>query len=235
MQPDARPRAGRFRTTLALAGLALLILAALPFVWHSIARGLSLSDEAERAASRFVHGDGTDVALYGHMVVGGLLTLLVPLQLLGPVRRRWPGMHRWTGRAAVALALATAAGGLIYIAAHGTVGGPWMSANFALYGLLLGATAWMAAARARAREPSHPEWAVRFLVLALGSWIFRVMYGLWVLSVGEVAMRPDFSGAFDRVAIAAFYLLPLALAEVGIRRRRAARGPRGRGRGPRVA
>jgi hypothetical protein len=212
------------RPALGILGIALLVLAAAPFVWHSVGRGVSLGAEAERAASRFVHGDWSDVAIYAHMAAGGLLTLLAPLQLLGPVRRRWPVAHRWNGRAVVALALATGVGGLLYIAAWGTIGGPWMSANFALYGLLLGGAAAMTYHRARARDPSHPEWALRLLVLALGSWFFRVQYGLWVLSVGEVGMRPDFTGGFDRVAAASFYLAPLALAEVVVRVRRARRG-----------
>lgn len=216
----------RLRPILASLGLVLLLLATAPFAWHSATRGLDYADAGERAGSRLFHADAPapSAALYAHMVVGGALTVLAPLQLIGPIRRRAPRLHRLNGRVVVALSLLTAAGGLAYIAAKGTIGGPPMSAGFALYGLLLGGAAIRTAQMARRRDPSHPDWAARLVVLALGSWMYRVGYGLWYAATGGAGSVPELTGPFDRVMVVAFYALPLLAVEAWRRRpdRRAA-------------
>lgn len=212
-------------TAIGTVGVGLLLLNVGWFVEHSVGRGLRLNDPAEAAASRLFHpGDGpSNLAIYGHMVLGGLLTFLAPLQLLGIVRRRLPGLHRATGYVVAGLALGTALGGLVYIARQGTIGGAWMSAGFALYGLLLGVAAVQTVRLARRRDAAHRDWALRLVVLALGSWIFRMHYGLWELATGGIATNAAFTGAFDRAQVVAFYLPYLLLLEVVLRRRRRVR------------
>ncbi len=204
------------------AGLALLMALAALFAAHSIGRGLSVRLPEEMATSRFIRGTAWDYALHGHMVAGGLLTVLAPLQALRAVRRR-RRLHRAAGRVIVALAVAAGAGGLVHVALRGTVGGPWMSANFALYGGLLIWAALGTLAAARARDAAHPVWAARLIVLALGSLLYRVLYGVNEMLTGGAGVAADgsFTGAFDLMAIAAFYLPGLLAVELWARGRRA--------------
>jgi hypothetical protein len=208
-----------------LTGLALLALAALPFVIHSLDRGSrGLAGDAA-ACERLCWPDfpAATVSIFVHMVLGGAITLLVLLQLVAPIRRRWPALHRWTGRATVRLALATAAGGFIYMAGVGTVGGPVMTAGFTLYGGLLAVSAAMAFKAARARDYArHRRCGLRLVVLALGSWLYRVPYTVWYLATGGAATKQNFSGLFDQIQIFAFYLPYLFLQELYLRHRPAA-------------
>ena len=119
----------------------------------------------------------------------------------------------------MALALATGLGGLAHIGMRGTVGGPWMSANFAAYGALM---VWAAAgtwATARAQAPSHPLWAARLTVLALGSLLYRMLYGANEMLTGGAGVAPDgsFTGPFDLAAIVLFYLPGLLAVELAAR------------------
>ncbi|ULB11568.1 DUF2306 domain-containing protein [Cereibacter azotoformans] len=202
-------------SSLGVLSVGLLVLGVWWFVQHSVGRGLSLATPAEQAGSRLFHPEAmaATAAIYGHMILGGLLTLLAPLQLLGPVRRAVPRVHRMLGRLVAGLALATGAGGLAYILSQGTVGGPWMSLGFGLYGVLLMIAAVRTVQLARRRDPAHRAWAGRLVILALGSWIYRMHYGLWHAFTGGVATSDDFSGTFDRIQVFAFYLPYLALFE----------------------
>jgi hypothetical protein len=201
----------RLTTAMQVAGLGLIMLLALPFVVRSGAAGLAgLRPVAWPTAS------AADLARALHMLAGAAITALAPLQLITPLRRRLPGLHRACGRLVVAGAAITSAAGLAFIALRGTVGGPVMDAGFALYGLCLAAAATQTYRHARARDLArHREWALRLFVLAIASWLYRVHYGLWYLATGGLwSDLSDFSGAFDRVQVFAFYLAYLAALEL---------------------
>ncbi|MEL6914876.1 MAG: DUF2306 domain-containing protein [Pseudomonadota bacterium] len=199
-------------------GIGLILLIALPFYLHSLGRGLSLGSAEEQAVSRFITADRAATwSVYAHMVVGGLLTALAPVQLSGALRRRFARLHHWNGRLVAALAVLTGLAGLFYIARQGTIGGPWMSAGFALYGVLLVVAALQTVRFARVRDPRHAVWAGRLVILALASFFYRVQYTLWVVVAGEVGMAPDFTGPFDRVMVFGFYLPWLAVHELARR------------------
>ncbi|MFD1342720.1 DUF2306 domain-containing protein [Litorisediminicola beolgyonensis] len=202
---------------------ALGALLAAPFALYAVALAVdALGGPSE--PSRFFAPDRpiATAAVYAHMATGGVLTLLVFLQVPRALRSQFPAFHRWTGRLAVSLALLTALAGLAYIVWRGTIGGPWMSAGFALYGLLLGAAAGCAWSAARARDfERHRAWALRLAVLALGSWVYRVAYGLWYLATDGLWSNEAFTGAFDITMFFAFYLVPLAFLELWQARHRA--------------
>ncbi|MEO0683085.1 MAG: DUF2306 domain-containing protein [Pseudomonadota bacterium] len=221
-------RRGRAASALGAAGALALALLVWPFVAYSAGFGWrGLWGEARETAFFLAGGAAGNAAVFAHMAAGAALTLLAPLQLIGALRRRAPGWHRWVGRTVVALAAATALGGLLYIALRGTVGGAAMSLAFAVYGALMLLSAGQALRFARAGDVArHRRWALRLLLLALGSWLYRVHYGVWELSFGMLGRAPDFSGAFDRANLWAFfvpYLLALELRFAWERRRRAAR------------
>lgn len=186
---------------------------ALDLGWQGLTRDLSGKSRLYRADAPVA-----TTAVFAHMIVGAVVTALVPLQLAGPVRRRWPWLHRWSGRVLAVCAVATGLAGLVYIAAKGTVGGLNMSLSFALYGTLLIGAALQAVRYARARQVGrHRRWATRLAVLALGSWIYRIHYALWFMATGGAGVRDDFTGGFDVVNIWAFYLPYLLVLELVLR------------------
>lgn len=153
-----------------------------------------------------------------HFAAGAVLLVLGPLQLIGAVRRRAPAFHRWTGRVYAGAAFLAGVGGLTFIALRGTVGGPAMSAGFAVYGVLMALCAVETVRCAMARRfETHRAWAIRLFALAIGSWLYRVEYGVWYLIAGTQGHTEDFRGWFDLVMNWAFFVPNLVVAELVIR------------------
>lgn len=173
--------------------------------------------------------DGRPAATAGigvHFALGAVILLLGPVQLLPAVRSRWPRFHRVTGRIYIAAAILTGLGGLLFIALRGTVGGPMMSASFALYGTLMVLAAGQTLRHAMARRLElHRAWAIRLFALAIGSWLYRMDYGFWFAIMGQAGHTDAFDGWFDRVMNLWFFLPNLAVAEAFIRARQAPLGP----------
>ena len=205
----------------------LLLLLALNtgwFVVYSAALGLQgMTFEVPGEASRVFFADAplANSAIAVHMIAGAVLTIGAPLQAVPALRQRWPGVHRRSGYVLFVLALLTGVGGLIYIGLNGTVGGWWMSLWFALYGIVL---MWSAAATvhyARERQfARHFAWATRLVILAVGSWIYRMHYAVWYGFTDGLASNDAFTGLFDQVTVVAFFVPYLLVAEVFLRRRR---------------
>lgn len=215
----------RLRRVWDVLGPLLLVFLTLGFAVHASARGLNLWTPLEQAGSRLFHVGETlsNLAIYGHMITGGVLTLLAPLQMIGAVRRKVPGLHHLCGYVIALTALITAVGGLIYIARQGTIGGWTMNTGFTLYGALMLLAAVQTLRFARRRDPRHRDWALRLIVLALGSWLYRVHYGIWEVATGGLWSQPDFLGGFDIAQTVLFYLPYLLLLEVFLRRDRSDR------------
>lgn len=161
-----------------------------------------------------------------HFAAGGIILVLGGIQLIGPLRRRYPFAHRWMGRVYVTASLLAAVGGLTFIVMKGTIGGPVMNVGFSLYGILMGIAGVQTARHARARRLDvHRAWALRLFALAIGSWLYRMDYGFWVMLTGGAGHTDDFRGWFDVVMAFFFYLPNLAVAELFIRSRQAAPRP----------
>jgi len=196
--------------------LVLITLAVLPFGLGSLETGLSMAHER-----LFQPGDPAMATsgLAAHMVLGAIITVLAPLQIIGPVRRRLPRLHRASGYMIAAASLVTALGGLVYIVLNGTVGGPVMGVAFALYGTLLGLAAIRTVQLSRAkRMAQHRRWGLRLFVLAIGSYLYRLHYGLWYLATDGYASNSDaFDGAFDLYMNFGFYLPYIAALELYFR------------------
>jgi hypothetical protein len=77
--------------------------------------------------------------------------------------------------------------------------------------------------RAR-REEVHRRWAIRLFALAIGSWLYRMDYGFWLLFTGGAGHTQAFSGPFDVAMAFAFYVPNLVVAEVFLRAGRAPTG-----------
>ncbi|WP_375257751.1 DUF2306 domain-containing protein [Citreimonas sp.] len=210
------------------AATLLLVALSLPFVLHAAGLGWSgmwadLSD-----TSRIFHADAplANTAIAAHMILGAALTLAAPVQALPVVRNRLPGVHRRAGYVIALAAVLTGAGGLAYIAARGTVGGWWMSLWFAIYGVAMIVAATQVIYHALDKNMArHRAWAVRLVVLAVASFLYRVHYGLWYAATGGAASNEAFTGAFDRINVVAFFVPYLLLAELYLRRRGPRRNP----------
>ena len=157
-------------------------------------------------------------AMGAHFLAGAILLLLGPVQLLSGRRRRFVVAHRWVGRVYVLAAGVAGLAGLSFIAAKGTVGGPIMSAGFALYGALVTVAAVQTYRYARRGQiDSHRAWAIRLFALAIGSWLYRMDYGFWIAFTGGLWSTQTFTGPFDHFMAFAFYLPNLVVAELFIR------------------
>lgn len=162
------------------------------------------------------------VAIGAHLASGAVVLLLGPLQLVAAIRRAQPALHRWIGRTYVTVAGLAGLGGLGFILGQGTIGGRPMDIGFGLYGLLMvvcAAQTWRHAAARRIEV--HRAWAIRLYALAIGSWLYRMDYGLWLTIAKGLGHDHGFRGPFDVVMAFAFYVPNLVVAELFIRARRA--------------
>ncbi len=213
-------------TMAAYAGGALFAVSLLGFAAYSLRFGLrgvgtDLSDET------YIYTPGgpfVNIAIFSHMILGGVAMVLAPVQLSSRIRMRLPRLHRVTGRVIVGASIAVALGGLAYIALRGTIAGPLMDLGFALYGGLMLGCAVQVLRLARAGDfERHSAWALRLFVLVLGSLIYRLHYVVWFILTGGAWSADDLTGPFDKVQYFAFYIPYLIALEVWIRRRRTAR------------
>ncbi|MDX8347075.1 DUF2306 domain-containing protein [Cognatiyoonia sp. IB215446] len=211
-------RSTLFHTILCIV-LALLVL---PFGFYALDFGQGgLRDALPEPHYLMSDNLTANLGIFVHMIAGALVTCLVPFQLVRPLRNRFLGLHRWSGRVIGSAAILTAIGSLIYIPLRGTIGGWPMDAGFTLYGALTLIAALQTIRFARARQfARHRNWALRFFWLAIGSWLYRVHYGLWYLATDGLWSNPDFTGAFDLVQNVAFYLPYLIGVEIYLARKR---------------
>jgi uncharacterized membrane protein len=199
--------------------LALIVLSSLWFVEHAWTSGWQGLLGRGVDSRLFAPGALTsNLNIFAHMVLGAVVTLVAPFQLWHWPRHKAPRIHRLLGYLLATTAALTGVGGLVYIALRGTIGGWPMDVGFALYGALMIVAAVRTVERARARDfATHRRWAWRLFVLAMGSWLYRMHYGLWHATTGGIASYEDFSGAFDLVQNVAFYLPYLLLLEIWFR------------------
>jgi hypothetical protein len=168
------------------------------------------------------HSPAATSALGLHFLAGGVILILGCIQLIGRVRSRWPALHRWLGRIYVSAALLAGLGGLTFILVVGTIGGRIMDVGFGLYGALMVLAAVQTYRYARARSLKlHRAWALRLFALAIGSWLYRMDYGFWLLLGGGRGHTHDFHGPFDHVMAFFFYLPNLLIVEAFIHARSA--------------
>jgi hypothetical protein len=169
------------------------------------------------------HSPAATSALGLHFLAGGVILILGCIQLIGRVRTRLPALHRWLGRIYVSAALLAGLGGLTFILVVGTIGGRIMDVGFGLYGALMVLAAVQTYRYARARSLSlHRAWALRLFALAIGSWLYRMDYGFWLLLGAGRGHTHDFHGPFDHVMAFFFYLPNLLIVEAFIRAQSAA-------------
>lgn len=130
-----------------------------------------------------------------HFAAGGIILVLGFVQLIAWIRMRFPAAHRWVGRVYVLASLLAGIGGLTFILVKGTIGGTVMDIGFGLYGALMIVSAAQTFRLARLGQmEAHRAWALRLFALAIGSWLYRMDYGFWLMLTGGAGHAQNFSG-----------------------------------------
>lgn len=102
----------------------------------------------------------------------------------------------------------------------GTIGGTVMNIGFSLYGVLMLVAAIETYRHAVAgRMDKHRAWALCLYALAIGSWLYRMGYGFWLLLADGLGHTQTFHGPFHRVMTFFPYIPNLLVAEAVIQSR----------------
>jgi hypothetical protein len=168
----------------------------------------------------YVPGDTMgNLAVALHVGSAAIVMLAGALQLVPGVRNRFPVFHRWNGRIYMLTAVTLSLAGLYMTWIRGSVGGPVQHVISTLGAVLIWLCAAMALRYALAREfKTHRRWALRLFLVASGSWFFRLMFFLYMLVFGPVALDPTtLQGPLLTSIAVAQYLVPLAALEFYLR------------------
>jgi uncharacterized membrane protein len=122
--------------------------------------------------------------LWLHIAGAATALLVAPVQLLPWIRKRYPQVHRITGRVYVIGCLAGGTGG--FIVAFGSTAGPIATAGFALLAptwIFVNIQGWRAAVARRFTD--HRQWMLRSFSLTFGAITLRLY-----LAIGMAAGLP---------------------------------------------
>lgn len=156
-----------------------------------------------------------------HFAAGGIILILGSIQLIESIQGKYPALHRWIGRIYLVACMVAGVGGLLFIIQNGTIGGQTMNIGFGLYGILMIICVIETYRHAVARKlERHRAWALRLYALAIGSWLYRIDYGFWVILTDGIGHTKTFDGWFDQLMAFFFYLPNLLIAEIFIRAKR---------------
>lgn len=161
--------------------------------------------------------------MISHFFFGALLLILGPIQFSEAIRARYKDFHRWVGLFYVLSAFITGFGGLVFLGVWGAAGGTPMLIGFTLYGLLMMIVPVQTLRYALLGQYSvHRQWAIRLFALVLGSWIYRMGYGLIFTLLSGFGLGESFSGPMDYFMDFSFFVIPMIIAEVVIKGRASA-------------
>lgn len=199
--------------------LALLVLFALSqgFTRRSIWLGLwGLTNDLTGLSPFFdANLPFTTFIMYLHMITGGAMMLLAPLQLPEMLRRKSRNYHRWAGYVTIIFGFVTAFGAIVYAIVHGTTGGRFMDVSSVAYGVLMLLASWQTLRQGRARSwAAHRRWGWRLVVLVVAAWLYRMHYVIWHALFGDLWVTEDMRGPFDQFQAWAFFLQYLLLLEI---------------------
>lgn len=165
----------------------------------------------------YMKGDDLgNVVFAAHVLLASVVTLCGLMQLVPDVRRKWPKLHRWSGRTFLGLAIFMALSGVWLAVVRGTylsVISAFAILINALLILVFAGLAWRHAVKRRFAQ--HRLWALRTFMVVSGVWFLRVgLMGWIVVNQGPVGMTKDMSGPTDIVLTFGSYLIPLAVLEL---------------------
>ena len=170
----------------------------------------------------YVPGDLTgNLAISAHLAIAIIIIGLGPLQLMTPVRNRYPTFHRWAGRTYMTAALMTSLAGLYLVWTRGVVGGLPGHLAISLDGILIIIFGAIALRHAMARRiDKHRDWALRFFIVVSAVWFFRIGMMGWIVLTGGIGINFEtFTGPFLTFWFFGQMFVPLAVLELYIRAR----------------
>lgn len=214
---QALHRAGMFWFIVTVVGQAAFIGFILAFYGVRTATGNFAGWNDKPLIDGYIAGDNLGNAVFAaHVLLASVVTLGGLMQLVPALRRRWPRLHRWTGRTFLTLAIFMALSGIWLSVVRGTylsvVSAVAILVDAALI-LVFAGLAWRHAIKRRFEQ--HRRWALRTFMVVSGVWFLRVGLMGWILiNRGPVGMTKDMSGPTDVVLTFGSYLIPLAILEL---------------------
>jgi hypothetical protein len=156
--------------------------------------------------------------MISHFFFGSLLLIIGPIQFSQTIRAQYPNFHRWTGFFYTLSSFITGFGGIVFLFVWGAAGGIPMLLGFMIYGLLMMiAPVQVIRYALKGNLVIHREWAIRLFALVLGSWIYRMGYGIIRSLMNDFGLAKNFSGPMDYFMDFSFFVIPLIVAEIVIK------------------
>ncbi len=168
----------------------------------------------------YVAGDTAGNIMFAvHVLLAAVITVGGLIQLIPPLRNRFPALHRWNGRLFIALACIMAVGGLWLTWVRGTYLSLPSAIAVTINGILIllfAAVAWRLAVTRRI--DAHRRWAMRTFMVVNGVWFLRVCIMTWVVVTGGGwCLTRNMSGPVDMALEFGAWLIPLAVLEAYFR------------------
>jgi hypothetical protein len=165
----------------------------------------------------YIKGDDAgNIVFAAHVLLASVVTLGGLMQMIPALRRKWPKLHRWTGRTFLVVAIFMALSGVWLAVVRGTYLSVISAVAILINGFLIlifAGLAWRHAIKRRFEQ--HRRWAMRTFMVVSGVWFLRVgLMGWIVVNRGPVGMTNDMSGPADVVLTFGSYLIPLAFLEL---------------------
>ncbi len=111
-----------------------------------------------------------------HVIFGAIYLGFAPLQLVRPIRSRWPGYHRWMGRFLVSIGLIVGVTAL-FMALVIPISGWWERIIVGFFSglFLIALSKGLLSIRAK-QVPLHREWMIRAFAIGLGIATMRMFF-----------------------------------------------------------
>lgn len=195
-----------------LAFVIYIVGVFLPPLWQ----GNPLAMNNKPHITGWVVGDTMgNVQLLAHVLLGALVTASGLVQLLPDVRRRWPALHRWNGRAFMLAALVATLSGFYLTWVRGSQLNLASALATSANGLLIVAFVALAWRSALQRDfAAHREHALRAWVLVNGVWFLRIGLMLAGLSLAPFGVRMDVESPIFLAVNVLSWAAPLALLQL---------------------
>jgi uncharacterized membrane protein len=183
-QRSSTPTVIRRMLWVGIAGLAAFGVAAAIVRAASVAHGGLSFDQIrllvpERMAAEALQFDQWFAAFPSltilHVLFGGIFLMIAPLQLSSRIRVRFIGLHRWTGRILVVVALPVGVSALVFIDLFPYGGFAAASAAFVADSIFLVALVRAVVAIRCGDVTRHREWMIRMFSVALGVANIRIV------------------------------------------------------------
>ncbi len=160
------------------------------------------------------HRNVGNSAVAAHLILGIVIHIGGPLQLVPWFRKRFPTFHRWTGRAFVAAVIIGVLSGAYMLIVREI--GDWpMRLGFALQGVLILWFTYYTVRHARRREiGDHMRWATRLFLAASAVWFYRVIIMIWFVLTGGIGIDTSNGTGWFLDVMAGVQFLPLIIYEL---------------------